>query len=80
MAVFEKKETTGKKLSAAGNGRCNISNVGCESLEQVMDFFGSVGITVRRDEEGRLYPYGEEGSEVTALLTACAINEGIEIF
>ena len=67
VAVFEKKETTGKKLSAAGNGRCNISNVGCESLEQVMDFFGSVGITVRRDEEGRLYPYGEEGSEVTAL-------------
>lgn len=80
VAVFEKKETTGKKLSAAGNGRCNISNVGCESLEKVMDFFGSVGITVRRDEEGRLYPYGEEGSEVTALLTACAINEGIEIF
>ena len=80
VAVFEKKETTGKKLSAAGNGRCNISNVGCESLEQVMDFFGSVGISLRKDDEGRLYPYAEEGAEVTALLTACARNEGVEFF
>lgn len=79
VAVFEKKEATGKKLSAAGNGRCNISNVRCEALEQVMDFFGSVGIILRKDEEGRLYPYGEEGAEVTALLTACARNEGAEI-
>ena len=31
VAVFEKKETTGKKLSAAGNGRCNISNIRCEN-------------------------------------------------
>ena len=80
VAVFEKKERTGKKLSATGNGRCNISNIRCENTEQVMDFFGSVGISVRRDEEGRLYPYGEEASEVASLLTACAVNEGVEIF
>ena len=27
VAVFEKKDTAGKKLSASGNGRCNISNI-----------------------------------------------------
>lgn len=80
VAVFEKKDVTGKKLSATGNGRCNISNIRCEGLEQVMDFFGSVGISVRKDEEGRFYPYGEDAGEVTSLLTACALNEGAEIF
>ena len=80
VAVFEKKDVTGKKLSATGNGRCNISNIRCEGLKQVMDFFRSVGISVRKDEEGRLYPYGEDAGEVTSLLTACALNEGIEIF
>ena len=79
VAIFEKKETTGKKLSATGNGRCNISNVRCEAPEQVMDFFASVGVILRKDEAGRLYPYGEEGAEVTALLTACARNEGVDI-
>lgn len=80
VAVFEKKDAAGKKLSATGNGRCNISNIRCENLEQVMDFFGSVGISVRKDEEGRLYPYGEDAGEVTSLLTACAHNEGVRIF
>lgn len=80
VAVFEKKDVTGKKLSATGNGRCNISNIRCEGLEQVMDFFSSVGVSVRKDEEGRFYPYGEDAGEVTSLLTACALNEGTEIF
>lgn len=79
VAVFEKKDRTGKKLSATGNGRCNISNTGCEDLEQVIDFFGSVGIALRSEEEGRLYPYSEEAGEVTAILTACALSEGVEI-
>lgn len=80
VAVFEKKDAAGKKLSATGNGRCNISNIRCDSLEQVMNFLGSVGISVRKDEEGRFYPYGEDAGEVTSLLAACALNEGAEIF
>ncbi|MGN0734193.1 MAG: aminoacetone oxidase family FAD-binding enzyme [Anaerovoracaceae bacterium] len=78
VAVFEKKETAGKKLSATGNGRCNLSNIRCDNFEEVMDFFGSTGIAVRRDEEGRLYPYGEEAGEVTALLTSRVLSYGVD--
>ncbi len=80
VAIFEKKECTGKKLSAAGNGRCNLSNIKCEFIEQVIDFFGSVGISIRKDEEDRLYPYSEDAKSVTEILTSCAIGEGTELF
>ena len=50
VAVFEKKETEGKKLSAAGNGRCNLSNIRCEHLEKVKKYFRQVRITDRKDE------------------------------
>ncbi|MBQ6901072.1 MAG: aminoacetone oxidase family FAD-binding enzyme [Firmicutes bacterium] len=79
VAIFEKKEVTGKKLSATGNGRCNLSNVNCNLTEQVIDFFNSVGISVRKDEDGRLYPYSEDAKDVTGILTACARGEGAEI-
>jgi len=79
VAIFEKKEVTGKKLSATGNGRCNLSNVNCNLTDQVIDFFNSVGISVRKDEEGRLYPYSEDAKDVTEILTACARGEGTEI-
>lgn len=79
VAIFEKKEATGKKLSATGNGRCNLSNIKCEFIDQVIDFFMSVGISVRKDEDGRMYPYSEDAKDVTGILTACARGEGVEI-
>lgn len=79
VAVFEKKETAGKKLSASGNGRCNLSNIKCEHLEEVMDFFGNAGIAVCKDREGRLYPYSQEAGAVTSLLAACAKGKGAVI-
>ena len=79
VAVFEKKEVTGRKLSATGNGRCNLSNIKCEFIDQVIDFFMSVGVSVRKDEEGRLYPYSEDAKDVTEILTACARGEGADI-
>lgn len=80
VAIFEKKENAGKKLSMTGNGRCNISNVKCEFYEQIQEFFRSVGIVTRCDEEGRVYPYSEEASAVTAMLAACAEGAGVDIF
>lgn len=80
VAVFEKKETAGRKLSASGNGRCNLSNVRCEHLEEVMDFFGKAGIALRRDDEGRIYPYSEEAAQVTSALTDCILGSGAKIF
>lgn len=69
IGVLEKKEVPGKKLSATGNGRCNLSNAVCADREEVDGFFDAIGLVTRTDEAGRMYPYGEEASEVAALLT-----------
>lgn len=79
VAVFEKKEVFGKKLSATGNGRCNISNTGCENAETVLDFFSSCGISVRTDADGRIYPYSEDAKDVTRALINSANGCGVEL-
>ncbi len=80
VAVFEKKEVFLKKLSQTGNGRCNISNVNCKELYEVKEFFRSVGISVRSDEEGRMYPYSEDAKDVCKLLIKSAENCGVELY
>lgn len=68
-ALIEKKDVPGKKLSATGNGRCNLSNTACTDRERVDSFFDCLGLLTRTDEAGRMYPYSEEAGEVSALLT-----------
>lgn len=80
VALLEKKEVTGKKLSATGNGRGNLSNKNCDSLDEVLSFFAETGIAIRMDEEGRIYPYSEEAKAVTETLTKRAKGLGVELF
>lgn len=77
VALVEKLERAGKKLSASGNGRGNLSNRECDSLPQVLKFFSESGIAVKADEAGRLYPYSEEAKAVTSALVKRAENEGV---
>ena len=79
IGLLEKKEILGKKLSATGNGRCNLSNAACSDRETVDRFFSSVGLVTRIDEAGRMYPYGEEAGEVSALLTETALSYDVKI-
>lgn len=79
VVLLEKKETIGKKLGITGNGRCNLSNTVCEDSAEVLAFFGECGILVRKDEEGRLYPYSEDAKEIVSLLTTLAEAAGVEI-
>lgn len=79
IGLLEKKEIPGKKLSATGNGRCNLSNAACSDRETVDSFFASVGLVTRIDEAGRMYPYGEEAGEVSALLTETALFYDVKI-
>ena len=79
VALIEKKEVPGKKLSATGNGRCNLSNEACTEREEVDSFFDCLGLLTRTDEAGRMYPYSEEAGEVTALLTETARDLHTEI-
>ena len=80
VAVFEKKEVFLKKLSLTGNGRCNISNTRCEEQDLVREFFRSVGISLRADDAGRLYPYSEDAKDVARLLIRSAENCGVEMY
>lgn len=80
VAVLEKMEKAGKKLSASGNGRGNLSNRSCHELDEVLNFFLESGIAIRADEAGRIYPYSEEAKAVTSALLKHAKRLGAEIF
>ncbi|MBR6444518.1 MAG: aminoacetone oxidase family FAD-binding enzyme [Firmicutes bacterium] len=77
ICIIEKNEILGRKILATGNGRCNLSNEGCENKDDTLDFLKRLGIYTRTDEEGRIYPYSEQASQVRAILsdharTACS--------
>ena len=68
ICLIEKNEILGRKILATGNGRCNLSNEECENKKDTLDFMKKLGIYTRTDEEGRIYPYSEQGSQVRAVL------------
>lgn len=68
IEVIEKNKELGKKILATGNGRCNISNRNASGLNPVLDFFESIGLMLREENEGRLYPYSEQAGAVVAAL------------
>ena len=79
VGIIEKMDYPGKKVAAAGNGRCNLSNVNSPEWERTSAFFASMGLVTRVDEEGRVYPYSEDGRDVVACLIHEAERLGIEI-
>lgn len=68
ILLVDKNPVLGKKIYATGNGRCNISNMSCDHMEFVLDFFSHVGIITREEEEGRLYPMSGKADDVVAAL------------
>lgn len=79
VIVIEKMDVPGKKIAAAGNGRCNLSNTECSDWEKTAAFFSSIGLITRVDEEGRIYPYSEDGRDVVNALINEAERLGVEI-
>ncbi len=80
IAVLEKKDYPGQKLSITGNGKCNISNINCENAAEVAAFFANSGILTRTDNGGRLYPYSEEAGQVTEQLINVAQKRNVKFF
>src|SRR5659263_576324 len=62
VEIIEKNNSLGKKLLATGNGKCNISNINGEDIASVLMLFESIGLMIRKEDEGRLYPYSEQAS------------------
>lgn len=79
VTVLEHLEEPCKKLHATGNGRCNLTNKEAEGYATTKAFFESLGLVLREDGEGRMYPYANQAvSVVNTLLAACA-HYGVSI-
>lgn len=81
--VLEAGERVGKKLLAAGNGKCNLTNLDMvgkyynssftESIinrydtQTVIKYFEDLGLKTR-ETEGRIYPYSESAGDVLNVL------------
>lgn len=79
VRLLERMPIAGKKILATGNGRCNLSNTNAEHCDTVIDFFKSIGLVTRADEEGRIYPYSNQATTVVELLLSECDRLGVEI-
>lgn len=79
IIVLEKLGEPGKKVAAAGNGRCNLSNINCSGWNRTSDFFSSIGVITRVESEGRIYPYSEDGRDVVRALVRACEKRGVRI-
>lgn len=77
--IFEKKDIPGKKLSATGNGVCNISNTGAKTYVETANFFHNLGLFLVEETDGRVYPASKEARGVTELLVGELKRRKVEI-
>jgi len=82
--ILEKSDSIGKRLLATGNGRCNLMNLtapkyygepefaaavlGEDPVQELTDFWHSLGLFLRYDAEGRGYPCTFQASSVLDVL------------
>lgn len=79
VTILEHLEEPLKKIFATGNGRCNIANKNAKHYGEVADFLTSLGLVMREDEEGRMYPYSSQATTVVDILLTTCKNLGIKI-
>ena len=80
IAILEKKEDLGLKLRATGNGRCNISNVECQTFGDTVKFFKKAGVEIKTNNEGWAYPVSEDGTEVVNALKDRIKASGVLVY
>ncbi len=84
VTIYECQNRLGKKLLQTGNGKCNLSNKNIkvddynsdivkETLqncdhEKITKIFNELGLIIKADEEGRIYPYSERATTVLDIL------------
>ena len=78
--IVEAKDRIGKKILASGNGKCNILNKDLSldnynndfpkyaldkyNYEKLSELYTSMGLLLKADQEGRVYPYAESANTV----------------
>ena len=95
VLLLEAQSRPGRKILASGNGRCNLLNLNppvyygdsafakrvienCGAAE-IIRFFESIGLKVRDDGEGRVYPYTLQSSTVLESLLHALESAGVSI-
>lgn len=68
ILLLEKKEKLGSKIAASGNGKCNLSNMSCEGYRTVKAFFEGLGVPLKENLDGRVYPRSEDSKTVCGAL------------
>ena len=95
-AIFEKNNAIGRKISASGNGRCNLMNSGrlkyfgdsafAEkvfqnfSRDRLQTYWATSGIRLSEEIEGRLYPCTYQSATVTDAFKIRLKTAGVSIF
>lgn len=79
VTVIEHLGEIMKKIYATGNGRCNITNKYARHYDEVEQFLGSLGLILREDEKGRMYPYSNQASTVAEIFTDACKKLGVEL-
>lgn len=95
ITIYEAQNKVGKKILQTGNGKCNLANMHIldsdyntkkidyvlnnASVDTILNEFKKLGLKLRVDEEGRVYPHSERATTVLDILMK-AINElGIKV-
>lgn len=95
VTVLERMDRVGKKLLATGNGRCNLMNTGalrypggaqlarevlrrCGAREQAA-FWHMIGLRLRQEEGGRVYPVSGQASSVLDTLRLAMDSRHVRI-
>ena len=84
ILVLEKNDRPGRKILASGNGRCNLMNEGHLRyygdngfvhtimkkipVGSLKTFFGTYGLLLASEEQGRIYPVSFQSSSVVSVL------------
>lgn len=93
VTVLEQNDKILKKVLKTGNGKCNIGNTNINSekyknydffKEYISSFntekyFESLGLVLKKDEMGRLYPYSESANNVVDILRNEASKLNVEV-
>ncbi len=80
VLLLEKNPILGKKLLATGNGRCNLTNKDCSKYKETKEFFNGLGILLREEEEGRVYPYTLQAVDVQEVLVRKLTLLSVEVW
>ena len=95
VTILERMDRVGKKILATGNGRCNLMNTGerrfpggtamadavldrCGAMEQTR-FWQHLGLRMRQEEGGRVYPVSGMATTVLDTLRFAAEALGVEV-